>query len=199
MKTWLPALAFALILAGVASADLGPRVPLRPVPTPPPPVVNGKTTSAAVPLVIDIDDKATDARIEIPVQLFRRADLDNGDKTQRRAEMPRLPTIMTGLCLALALAFSGLWVVRHRALPGRTLTVVLVAGAIAVGSAVVWANGAPLLPRTPLPPAPAVVGNGDRVVLELVNRQDGTVRMTVSKKQLEKILEDANKKAEPKK
>jgi hypothetical protein len=160
--------------------------------------VNGKTTSAAVPLVIDIDDKATDARIEIPVQLFRRADLDNGDKTQQRAEMPRLPTIMTGLCLALALAFSGLWVVRHRALPGRTLTIVLVAGALAVGSAVVWANGAPFS-RTPLPPAPAVVGNGDRVVLELVNRQDGTVRMTVSKKQLEKILEDANKKADAKK
>jgi hypothetical protein len=197
MSTWLriiPVLTL-LAVAGIALADIAPPRPGVPLPRPVPPAVpvgQPKSVSSPYPLEIALDDNAKEAHIYIPLTVFRRADLGPGEQTEQRAEMPQLPTIMTGLCLAMALGFGGLWMVRHRGSSmGRTAAAVLVAGILgAVGSAVVWANGA--APRVAgLQPPPAVAS--DRIILEIVNRPDNTVKIVVSKKQLEKVLEDAKK------
>jgi hypothetical protein len=200
MRSWLRIVPVVMLLAvaGIAWADLAPR-PGVPLPKPvvnPIPAGPAKSVSSPYPIEIALDDNAKEAHIYLPLTVFRRAGLDNADQTEQRAETPRLPTIMTGLCLAMALGFGGMWLARHRNdSMGRTLAAVLVAGLLgAVGSAVVMANGAPPFP---VKPAPAVVTPGDRVILEIVNRADNTVRVVVSKKQLEKVLEDA-KKAESK-
>src|SRR5262245_12233550 len=103
MRIWLRIVPVVTLLtvAGIAWADLAPRpgVPLpRPI-QPVPPAGPAKMTSSAYPLEISLDDGATEARIFIPLTVFRRAELDPADKTEQRAETPRLPTIMTGLCL----------------------------------------------------------------------------------------------------
>src|SRR5579871_1586940 len=190
MKTWLRIIPVVSLLAvaGIAWADIAPR-PGVPLPRPNPPAIPAgpaKSVSSPYPLEIALDDNAKEAHIYIPLTVFRRAGLDPTDATEQRAETPALPTIMTGLCLAMALGFGGMWLARHRGdSMGRTLAAVLLAGVLgAVGSAVVLANGAPPLPK----PVPAVVAPSDRVILEIVNRPDNRVRVVVSKKQLEKVL-----------
>lgn len=198
MRTWLRIVPVVMLmtLAGIAWADLAPR-PGVPLPKPNPPAIPvgvGKSVSSPYPLEIALDDNAKEAHIYLPLTVFRRAGLDQADQTEQRAEAPALPTIMTGLCLAMALGFGGMWLARHRGdTMGRTVAIVLVAGILgAVGSTMVWADLA--VPKNfKLPSAP-----GDRVILEIINRPDNTVKLVVSKKQLEKVLEDANKKAESK-
>jgi hypothetical protein len=202
MRTWLrivPVLTL-LAMAGIAWADIGVRPGPKPVVNPNPiPPGPAKSVSSPYPLEIAIDDNAKEAHIYLPLTVFRRAELDPTDKTEQRTEAGPLPTIMTGLCLAMTLGFGGIWLARHRGdTMVRTVAAVLLAGTLgAVGSAVVFANGA--IPRPPVGGVPAVPPvPGDRVILEIINRPDNTVKLVVSKKQLEKVLEDANKKSDAK-
>jgi hypothetical protein len=185
MHTALRALAagFVLVCAVVAV-----RADLRPGgrrPEPPKPV--------AAPLVILIDDKVKEPRLEIPRNLLigGRAALDDEGDT-RRAETPRLHMLIAGVALSLSLAAAGFWLVRSGNRFSRGgVAVLLVAGALlTVGGVTLWANGLP--PPQPAPPRPPVmplgVVLGDNVVIDLLPRGDA-IRLIVSKKQLQDVLD----------
>jgi hypothetical protein len=200
----LVAILVVLATAGIAWADLAPPPirPIRPIVQPPAPA---DTRLPAVPLVIEVTDKAQEAKVQIPAALFRyRAELDNPNKDEQRAyaaAQPGMQTLMVGLSLALALSFGGLWLVRQRSIPaGRALALLLSTVAIlAVGTAVVWANAAPP-GLDPIRPAKAGMKGEptDRIYVEIVGKNEGNIKLIINKDKLVKILEEANKKAEEK-
>jgi hypothetical protein len=193
MHTALRALAagFVLVCAVVAV-----RADLRPGgrrPEPPKPV--------AAPLVVLIDDKAKEPRLEIPRNLLiggRAALDDEGDL--RRAETPRLHMLIAGIALSLSLAAAGFWLVRSGNRFSRGgVAVLLVAGALlTVGGVTLWANGLPP-PQPPGPAKPPVMPQGvvlgDNVVIDLLPRGDA-IRLIVSKKQLQDVLDKSSAKPE---
>ncbi len=181
MKTWPCLLALLPLLWSPAAvrADI-------PAPRP---------KGVEAPLVVMIDDNARQPRLQVPRKLLGtlKASADSPEDTQTgTAGLPHLHTVMAGVALALALAFGGLWLVRHRGhFGGRGLALflgmVLCGG---IGTAVVWANkpiskgdyDKLLGDRSPKPAA------GDKVSIEVTPNGD-TVRLIVNRAYLAKHLE----------
>jgi hypothetical protein len=172
-----------LCAAPAARADIAPR----PNPFGPPVVQPGLRLPPAqkVSLVVEVDEKAKDTRLRIPVNLLTQ----NPALQPVQPGLPRrgadagrlgLPTIVAGMALALALASGGLWLARRGA--GRYLIILLVLSLFAAGTAAVWADlgPRPLGPRPPPrpvpPPQPALpqltlpagVELSDKVIIEIV-------------------------------
>lgn len=182
MKIRLAAIVLALFgVVSVVQADIpgpGPR-PKPPVPAPP--VVADKS----VPLVYEMADGNGPAKLIIPKkfagQMKAAIDLHSTDAVAENSPS-RMPGILAGLFLTLSLAFSGLWLVRSRGLvSGRTVAMILVGVAmLAMGSALVWANGAApgVFARPAVQPA-----NGDRIIIEIVEQGDA-VKMILPKNRM---------------
>jgi hypothetical protein len=99
-------------------------------------------------LVIEVDEKAKEARLVIPQRFL------NNVPAKPRG-LGQLPTIMVGVALALGLAFSGLWLVRKRG--GMAPLLLAAVAVVGLGGATLWANVRPLpgesVPRPqPKPP-----------------------------------------------
>src|SRR5262249_46936710 len=141
---------------------------------------------APAPLVIEVDDRAKDARLQIPSALFRfRAELDGEEKDGQRADAGTLPpgrTVMVGLAMALALSCGGLWLVRSRRLTDSRVVLPLVALAfVTLTGALVWANAAPLRPV----PAPKMDAK-DKVTVEITSKDGAPVKLIISSERLVK-------------
>jgi hypothetical protein len=167
MKTW----PFAVLLLGLAFA------PLAKADVPPPP-----PKDPTYPLVIEAYPKVAEARLIVPRKMLGKvkAALD-GQETEQRAGLSPTHTIIAGGALAMALAFSGLWLVRKG--PGGVRSLVLLVGAVAflgIGTAL-WADG--VIRRPPVP-----VNRFDRVVIEVTDKGD-EVKLIVNKGVLTKALE----------
>jgi hypothetical protein len=177
MKVWSSAV-LLLILAGNVRADVpGPR----PKPVPPNP--------NAVNFVIQFDDKVSEAKLVIPKQFLApkaKADLGTDDGTGI-AGASKIQTIMAGLCLALALGFGGLWMVRHRGqVSGRALGLLLGAVGFLALSTTGWADFAPPVKKGTVPapvPFPVPANLNGKVLIEVVEKGD-TVRLIINRNQM---------------
>ena len=176
-------LSLCLLAPGARANEAAPPPP-RPEPIPQPVVGRG---GREVKLVIQVDDKAKDARLQVPLDLI----FGTPNPPAGPAPLPRrgadagplgLPTIIAGLALSLAVASGGLWLARRRW--GRPTAMVLVLSLFAAGSAAVWADLGPR-PRGPVPrPAPPVkpalpalklpagIQLSEKVILEIVPQED---------------------------
>lgn len=153
MKHYMPLLgallSLCLLVPGVRANEAAPAPP-RPEPIPQPVLGKG---GQEVKLVVQVDDKAKVARLQVPLNLFfgtpnPPAGLVPPARRGADAGPLGLPTIIAGLALSLAVASGGLWLARRRW--GRPAAMVLVLSLFAAGSAAVWAD---LGPR-PLGPVP---------------------------------------------
>lgn len=191
MHTVLRALAAAFVLVCAVAAI---RADLRPGGRPPGP----PPKPPAVPFVIHIDDKAKEPHLEIPRTLLlgRRASLDDEGET-RRAEAPRPHMLVAGIALSLSVVAAGFWLVRSgNRFSRRGVAVLLVAGALlTVGGVTLWANVPPPGPPPGPPVMPPGVVLGDNVVLDLLPRGDA-IRLIVTKKQLQDVLDKSAAKPE---
>jgi len=73
-----------------------------------------------IPVVVVVDDKATETRLVIPRKVLAaalRADAGEPGDTQRAEGLPALHLIVAGVALTVALALGGLWLVRLRSRP----------------------------------------------------------------------------------
>jgi hypothetical protein len=132
----------ALLLPRPLLADgIGPIRPIRPIQ---PGVGQGPR------IVIEVDPKARVARLIVPRQFLNNAPV----KPPRR--FGQLPTIMIGVALAMSLAFSGLWLVRKRGVPG-VKPLLLVVALLGIGGGALWADIAPRPPFRPQPGQPPVL------------------------------------------
>ena len=177
MKT-LSRFLFGLAVLGLAETV---RADFRADP-PKPPV---KKDDGSVPLVVQFDVKAPQAKLEIPRKLLGQAKAGLGIEPPAVANSSRLPTIMAGLSLTLAFVCGGLWLARHRGqFGGRGLALLAGAGTLlAVGGAsLVWAD-VPVRPiARPVPlPAPVAPVFGDvRVIVEVVEKGD-VIKLTLNR------------------
>jgi hypothetical protein len=176
MKCWMCITAVVLaLLAPAAHADLIPGKPRGPVFKAPP----------NAPVVVVVDDKATETHVQIPRALLGQLRADAGDASDpntRRAEaLPPLHLAVAGAALALALTFGGLWLVRSRVRTSRSNVVLLLvaATALAIGATSLWANvAAPIPKEKPTTGAqdPKVPAGGitlaDKAVIEVVDKGD---------------------------
>src|SRR5262249_50127172 len=189
---WTTAVVLAL-LAPAARADLKPANPAGPRKPPAGPLT--------APVVVVVDDKATETHLQIPRALLGqlRADAgDAGDPNTRRAEaLPPLHLVVAGAALALALTFGGLWLVRARARTARSNVALLLVAvtALAVGATSLWANAAAPQPK-PKPDSGAVdvklPANGanltDKAVIEVIEKGDA-ITLIVNRDDLANVLQ----------
>jgi hypothetical protein len=110
-----------------------------------------KSSSFTTGMKVSPDEKATEARLLIPRDVWQqmRAGLD-GDDTKAAALTSFNPggaqTVMAGLFLSLALAFGGLWLVRSRERAGKFGPAALCLAALVLCGAAaraVFANAGP--------------------------------------------------------
>jgi hypothetical protein len=183
----------ALVVAGMAPAargDLIPGKPRGPAKLPP----------LTAPVVVVVDDKATETHVQIPRALLGqlRADAGEvGDPDTRRAEaLPLLHLVVAGTALSLALTFGGLWLVRHRSRsPRSNVALLLIAvAALAVGATTLWANAAPPVPKPkpdsagPDKVAAAGIPLADKAVIEVVDKGEA-ITLIVKSDDLSKVLQ----------
>lgn len=166
--TWCAAL---LVLCGsVASVWAnGGRPPVQPQPG----VALGARNAE---LVVEIDDKIKDAKLQIPVGLL------TAGKPRVGADAGRVPMIIAGLALTCAFVSGGFWLVRRGR--GRTLAALLLGVSVLVASSAVFADIAvrPPPPKEALPPValPANIQLSGKLVLEIV--PNGTkIKLIVNK------------------
>ncbi len=131
----LGAAALLLLPCSALADGIGPIRPTRPGPGFQPGGGQGPR------LVIEVDPKARVARLIVPRKFL-------GNAPVRPRRFGQLPTIMIGVALALSLAFSGLWLVRRRGVPG-VKPLLLAAAVLGLGGGALWAD---LAPRRPFPP-----------------------------------------------
>jgi hypothetical protein len=148
-----------MVLLGAASAV---RADLRPPPKPTPDAV--KIGAREVKLVVEVDDRATDARLIIPAGLLT--------DTKKRADAGwGWPMIMAGVALTAALVSGGLWLVRRGA--RKAAAVVLVVALLAFGGSLLYADVAVKPPPKPTPVTlPAGLTLSDKLVLEVAEKGD---------------------------
>lgn len=188
MKHRMPlqgALLSLCLLASGARANEAVPPPPRPEPIPQPVIGKG---GQEVKLVVQVDDKAKVARLQMPLNLV----FGTPNPPAAPAPLPLrrgadagplgLPTIIAGLALSLAVASGGLWLARRRW--GRPAAMVLVLSLFAAGSAAVWADLGPRplgpvpRPAKPIKPAlpalklPAGIELSENVILETVPHGD---------------------------
>ena len=133
---------YALAL-GAAALLLSPcPAPANGIPFRPTQPVPGQPGVGQGPrIVIEVDPRARVARLIVPRQFL------NGAAVRPR-RFGQLPTIMIGVALAMSLAFSGLWLVRKRSVPGMK-ALLLIGVVLGLGGGVLWAD---IGPRRPFPP-----------------------------------------------
>jgi hypothetical protein len=168
------------ILPAAALLLLGTTAEVRADRAAPPSDTTVRLGERNVKLVVVIDDKVKEPRLQIPQSL-----LAGGGKKSADAG-PRLPTIMAGLALSVSLVAAGFWLVRRG--PGRRLAaVVLAVSLLACGASAVWANVGPKpiesKDRPTLVAMPAGILLPEQIVLEVVPRGDA-VRLIVNEKAL---------------
>jgi len=133
------------------------------------------------PLVIEAYPKVEEARLIIPKQMLGKlkAELDQEEKGGI-AGTSRMQTIIAGVAMTMALAFSGLWLVRRGPNGGRHLALLIGAvGFFGIGAAVM-ADGAVRPDRTP---------RTDKVVIQITDKGD-EVKLIVNKGKLAKAIEE---------
>jgi hypothetical protein len=170
----------ALALTALALAGAPARADKTPVPRPPRPQPAGPK------LVIEVDEKASEARLIVPAGagVPGGPGAAPGSTPEGEHGAGNFPAIMTGIALALTLAFGGLWLVRRRSGGAAKLLALAVAGLGLTGAAL-WAD-IPVGPRPPRPrppadppkPLPALL-KLDSVKVEFQGKSD-TVRLIVS-------------------
>jgi hypothetical protein len=115
-------------------------------------------------LVVQMDEKAKQATLQIPMNLMMQFGRPGGPGRpgfppgggvppgRQGADAGHIgtPTIIAGLALTLAFATGGLWMVRRGG--GRYFALVLAVSLSVAGTAALWANAAP--PPAPKPPVP---------------------------------------------
>lgn len=172
-----------LIAAALVRADvIGPWNPWRwqnrpdfgPAPTVLPP---------GVPLVVAVDDRATEAHLIVPKKHMREIAALSGENDTAHASAGSRGWPVIGIPLAAALAVSGLWVTGLRPRLGKRGLVVLL-GMIALGGAAAFAWGRVQLP-TPLPPPPLK----GKVTVEIVEDGD-TVKLVLNREMLKDLMPD---------
>jgi hypothetical protein len=172
MRSWF---ALVLLLGVSCSVRADESVPRKP--------------GDAAPLVIVVDEKGAPAKLTIPKELVAtmRAALDDANGNSFASATP---TVAAGLSLSLALAFGGVWLVRHRAGQGAKNIALLLGGLalFTVAGANVLANFGPA--KRP-PPA------SELVVVATVDKEGAPITLTITKDKLTKAIEAARK-PEPK-
>jgi hypothetical protein len=188
MRRWLlSALSLGLLLgwSSLAHANAAVKVPPPPpVVAPPPggpPVAFPGFAPQKVKFVVEVDEKAKDARLIVPMNLMMpapgavplgpppgglRGQPPPGFFPPQIPEKPKekdfgaadsgklgVPTIMAGVALALALATGGLWLIRRGS--GRTVVGILVLAGFLLGATVLFADLAPPFGKGPKAPPPA--------------------------------------------
>lgn len=177
-------LSLCLFAPGAFANEAAPAPP-RPEPIPQPVIGKG---GQEVKLVVQVDDKAKVARLQVPLNLVFGAPnppagpVPSAPRRGADAGPLGLPTIIAGLALSLALASGGLWLARRRW--GRPGAMVLVLSLFAAGSAAVWADlgprplgpvprsGPPVKPALPALKLPAGIELSENVILETVPHGD---------------------------
>jgi hypothetical protein len=152
MKTWITLLV-ALFSAGCGWIDLSTDhqrdLPIAP------------NERGAVSMVIQVDESAQQAQLQIPRKMLADLRADAGVPTQTE-------TMVAGLSLAVGLACGGLWLVRHHGTVCAKLLTGVIAAMIVSGTAV-WADLAP--PggwKGKPPPRPTPFGLVDRETGQIV-------------------------------
>jgi hypothetical protein len=182
------ALVSLLLLLGVttaALADLAPRFPWqrgggieR--------VMDGRvlrSSDPGVPVVVSVDEKATEARLIVPKRFLKSvADLTGeGGPARAEARPFHWPIVGFLLPIGVALAGGGLWLLGVRPRVGRRgavlLGLVLLGG---VGATVAW--GRAQLP--PIPPHPPLKG---QVTVEVVEEGDA-VKLVLPRGMLKELV-----------
>ena len=177
-------LSLCLLTPGARANEAAPAPP-RPEPIPQPVIGKG---GQEVKLVVQVDDKAKVARLQMPLNLvFGTPNPPAGPAPlplRRGADAGPLglPTIVAGLALSLAVASGGLWLARRRW--GRPAAMLLVLSLFAAGSAAVWADlgprplgpvprpAKPIKPAVPALKLPAGIELSENVILETVPHGD---------------------------
>jgi hypothetical protein len=203
MQRWIWTTAFLALLAPAARADLKPANPAGPKKPPAGPLT--------APVVVVVDEKATETHLQIPRALLGqlRADAgDAGDPNTRRAEaLPPLHLVVAGAALALALTFGGLWLVRARVRTSRSNVALLLVAvtALAIGATSLWADIAVPKPK-PKPDSGTVdvklPANGanltDKAVIEVIDKGDA-ITLIVNRDDLANVLQKTAPPPAPKK
>jgi hypothetical protein len=136
----------------------------------------------SVPVVVSIDDRATEARLIVPKKHMPSvaALLPNDDTARADARLFRWPVVV--IPVAAALAVSGLWLTGLRPrLGARGLAVLL--GVIVlggVGAAIAWGH-----PPPPPPPPPLLLKG--KVTVEVVEEGD-TVKLVLPRDMLKELV-----------
>jgi hypothetical protein len=139
-------------------------------------------TDRSVPVVVSVDEKATEARLIVPKKHMTSvaALLPNDDPARADARSFRWPVV--AIPIAAALAVSGLWLTGLRPrLGARGLAVLL--GVIVlggVGAAVAWGH-----PQPPPPPPPVLLKG--KVTVEVVEEGD-TVKLVLPRDMLKDLV-----------
>jgi len=164
MKTMPLAVALLFCLVPAARADLRPPPPKEPT----------------APLVIEAGPKVEEARLIIPKKMLGdlKAELDREEKGGI-AGTSRMQTIIAGVAMTMALAFSGLWLVRRGPNGSRHLALLLGAVAFFGIGAAVMADRAP--PRDP--------ARTDKVSIQVTDKGD-EVKLIINKAKLAKAIEE---------
>jgi hypothetical protein len=173
MSRWIIAIAALLLLAGLASG-------IRANEAPPPVARPAVPALAEIPanLIVVVDDKAKEARLQIPQGLFQQGVRPQPRPERRGADAaPRVPTLLAGLALTAALVSGGFWLLRR----GRQrfiAPVCLALAALTLTAFAVWANTpvprpAPDKQAGPIPVAgPVPVTLNGKIVVEIVAAGD---------------------------
>jgi len=181
MSRWIAAFAAVLLLAGLAPvvwANGGP-----------PPFPRGNVpVLGEIPanLVVEVDEKAKEVRLQIPQGLFQPKPQPKPERKGADAGL-RMEDLLAGLALTGCLVSGGLWMIRR----GRNRflgPVSLALAALTLTGFAVWANSPaprPLAEKKPLPVAlPVSVKLNGKIVLEIVPL-GGPVKLIVPKEMAE--------------
>src|SRR5262245_17930961 len=168
--TWMAAL-LGLAVTSQLWADLPPN------PRPKPPSRERPVQEANIVVVADANAKAP--KLIVPQKIAtRRAELDGQSPDRLASDEQSRPwgqTILAGTALALAVSFTGLWMVRRGRATGRGTALLIAAGVCLTGSAIVGANAAP--PVRPKPPANQEIYSG-KIAVEYTAEGD-TIKLIV--------------------
>jgi hypothetical protein len=154
----------ALLLSSAASVQANGGIP--PFPPPPPPNV-ALIGARNVEVVVEMDNQAKQARLQIPMNLL------GGGRPRLGADAGHFPTLIAGLALTCAFVSGGFWMVRRGR--GRTFAAVMLGASLLVGAASVSAD-LPIPPKPKQDPVavtlPANIMISGQIVLEVVPKGD---------------------------
>jgi hypothetical protein len=162
----------------------------------PPPVFPGNPVQIGArnaEIVVEMDNQAKEARLQIPVGLL------TGGKPRLGADAGQIPTVIAGLALTCTFVSGGFWLVRRGR--GRTFAAMLLGLSVAVCAASLSADIA-VKPKPKKDPAetvalPAGIQISGKIVLEVVPNGN-KIKLIVNKDMIKKD-DKPEAKPEPKK